>query len=128
MNMTRRTLVILAVAATLAAGCSRASSPASSSGVEGRATAGPTCPVERAGSPCPERPVGGAVVFVQRDGHQVARFTTDADGMFRVALDPGTYTLVPASGRPFPIGRPVAVTVSAGSYAHVDLRYDTGIR
>jgi len=126
--MTRRRLAILAITAALAAGCGHATTPASSSGIEGRAIAGPTCPVQRVGSPCPERPVGDAVVFVERDGHQVARFTTDADGTFRVTLDPGTYTLVPASGRPFPIGRPVAVTVSAGSYAHVDLRYDTGIR
>ena len=124
--MKRRAIALAAL--TLAAGCAHRSAPGASSGIEGRATAGPTCPVERVGSPCPEQTVAGAVVSVLRDGHEVTRFTTRADGSFRVALDPGTYELDPTSGRPFPIGGPVSVVVRAGSYTHVDLHYDTGIR
>jgi hypothetical protein len=108
------------------AACAHGLAP-SSSGIEGRAMAGPTCPVERAGSPCPEQPVAHAVVSVRRDGREVSRFTTASDGTFTLALQPGEYELDPVGSRP-PTGRPVTVVVRPGSYTRVDLQYDTGIR
>ena len=57
-------------------------------GVAGRATGGPTCPVEQPGDPsCAGRMVSGAALVVRgADGTEVARFTTDGSGLFRIAL------------------------------------------
>jgi hypothetical protein len=100
-------------------------------GVTGMVTAGPVCPVERPGqSGCNPRPVDGAVLIVRGSGGQeVTRFVTDASGLFRIALDPGDYTMEPqpveglmgtAPATPF--------TVTQGRETFLDLSYDTGIR
>src|SRR6266550_3737051 len=62
--------------------------------VSGRATAGPTCPVERnpPDPACAARPVAGAVLVIHdRAGAGVARVTTDKDGRFSLTLAPGAY-------------------------------------
>jgi hypothetical protein len=104
---------------------------AAASGVGGQVTAGPTCPVERPGDPaCVARPVANAVLVVTgADDSEVARFTTDASGLFRIALPAGSYTLTPQPvaglmGTP----APEPFTVSAGRLTVVALGYDTGIR
>src|SRR5205814_1656827 len=38
------------------------------SGVEGRVTAGPTCPVQRADQPCPDKPVETTLRLLRQDG------------------------------------------------------------
>jgi hypothetical protein len=100
-------------------------------GVGGWAFAGPTCPVERPGdSACGKRMVGGAVLVVTgADGREVARFTTDGSGLFRVHLDPGEYT-VQASPVQGLMGTPGPATaeVQAGDEVWLDVAYDTGIR
>jgi len=58
------------------------------------------------------------------------RFTSANDGRFRLAVPPGTYRLeevVANPGSP-PSLKPVTVTVSSGTYVHVVLLFDTGIR
>ena len=101
------------------------------SGIGGEVTAGPTCPVERPGdSACAERPVKGAVLVVtDAGGREVARFTTDGSGLFRIDLAPGTYTLAaqPVTGL---LGTPAQqhVTVAADRLTEVTIGYDTGIR
>ena len=100
-------------------------------GIGGQATAGPVCPVVRPGaSGCDERPVAGAVLLVQdAGGTEVARFTTDASGLFRIALPAGRYTLLaqPVEGL---MGAPgmQPVKVVAGHLEIVTVSYDTGIR
>jgi hypothetical protein len=100
-------------------------------GVAGRATGGPTCPVERPGDPsCAPRLVGGVELVVQDPGGaQVARVTTDGSGYYRLALPPGDYVLVPPAVEGF-MGNPgpVAFTVRDGAETWVDLGWDTGIR
>lgn len=106
-----------------------------SSGMGGEVTAGPICPVERPGdsafsAACAARAVAGAVLVVQDgSGKEVARFTTDASGLFRIDLAPGTYTLAarPVNGlmRAAP---PQSVTVVQGRMTVVAVSYDTGIR
>ena len=101
--------------------------------VGGRATAGPTCPVERnpPDPACARRPVAGAVLVIQdRAGSEVARVTTGKDGRFSVALAPGAYRLVPQ-----PVGgfmgaaRPVDFQVEAGQATPpLEVSFDTGIR
>ncbi len=101
------------------------------SGIGGEVLAGPTCPVERPGdSACAPRPVEGAVLVVKdASGNEVARFTTDASGLFRVNLAPGTYTVAaqPVSGI-MGTAAPQQVTVAVGNLKMVSLGYDTGIR
>jgi Carboxypeptidase regulatory-like domain len=101
------------------------------SGIRGKATAGPVCPVERVPpeSACAPRPVIGAVVVVQdASGHEVGRATTDSDGTYLVALPTGTYTVeAEATTGIMRAPAPQSVTVGDG-VAVVDLSYDTGIR
>lgn len=106
-------------------------STSGASGIGGEVTAGPTCPVERPGdSACAARPVNGAVLVVRdAGGKEVARFTTDASGLFRIDLAPGTYTLAaqPTTGL---MGTPAQqqVTVAVGRLTEIAVGYDTGIR
>jgi Carboxypeptidase regulatory-like domain len=99
-----------------------------SSGVRGQVLAGPQCPVEQEGSPCPDLPFEGIVVASTSDG-EVARTETDAEGRFELDLDPGTYTVVAESepSQP-PFGEPQDVTVPEGAFVNVTLTVDTGIR
>jgi len=53
------------------------------------------------------------------------------DGRFRVKLAPGKYKLTPMApnpGAPPHAPGPQAVTVEPGKYAHVTIKYDSGIR
>ena len=103
------------------------------SGVQGKATAGPTCPVERnpPDPQCAERPVAGAVlVFTNAAGTEVARTTSATDGAFSVELAPGAYTLTaqPVEGL-MGTPAPMDVDVVAGQpMTDVQVSYDTGIR
>jgi hypothetical protein len=100
-------------------------------GVAGRATGGPTCPVERPGDrSCAPRLVGFAGLVVQdAGGAEVARVTTDGSGYYRLPLPPGNYVLVPPAVEGF-MGNPgpVAFTVGDGGETWLDLGWDTGIR
>lgn len=104
---------------------------ARTSGIGGVVRAGPTCPVQRPGdSACADRAVSGAVLVIKdAGGAEVARFTTDGSGLFRIDLAPGDYTLEP---RPVPtamgVAPPQQVTVVAGRLTLLDVGYDTGIR
>jgi hypothetical protein len=99
-------------------------------GIQGRALAGPTCPVVTANDPnCNDRPVAGATVLVlDAAGTEVARLVTDSTGRYVVTLPSGPYSIEPqpVEGIMQSAG-PVAVTVANG-YVTVDLQYDTGIR
>ena len=100
-------------------------------GIAGRVTAGPTCPVVRVGDPtCDPRPVPGAVIVVRTmDGAIVARATADADGAYSIGLPPGMYSVTsePVAGFPAAPG-PTQVTVLANAQTPVDIGFDTGIR
>jgi hypothetical protein len=101
-------------------------------GAGGRVLAGPACggPVRVGQSGCDDRPVASAVLFVKgADGTEVARATTDASGLFRLALQPGAYTLEPQ-----PVvglmgtAAPLPFTVVVGAETFLDVAYDTGMR
>lgn len=101
-------------------------------GVTGRVTAGPTCPVENPNDPtsCQERPVAGALLVVTgAGGVEVARLASDSSGEYALGLQPGDYTLTPQPvqglmGTPSPI----TFTVADGMPTVLDVSYDTGIR
>ena len=105
---------------------------ARTTGVAGAVTAGPVCPVEKVppDPACNPRPVAGAVLVIRgAGGAEVARFTTDATGLFRIGLHPGDYMLEaqPVEGL---MGAPAAMpfTVTDGAETLLDVSYDTGIR
>ncbi len=111
--------------------------PAGASGVEGIVLVGPTCPVERIDSPCPDRPAAvtlAAYVGAPAGGQIAGTAASGADGRFRLALPPGTYTLqrapCPATGRGCTFPRIIAlpVTVRIGAFTAVVVHGDTGIR
>jgi len=120
-----RSIVAIVVLCVCAACGSGASAPGG--GVQGRVTSSPTCPVEIQGSACPPAVWTGTVRATASDGaaHET---TTGADGSYRLALQPGTYTVTPvvAGGGP-PTAKPITVVVT-DSMQTVDLQVDSGIR
>ena len=97
------------------------------SGIRGTVTIGPTCPVVRIDSPCPDRPFE-ATISIWRGTTKVAETRSAADGSFFVAIAPGTYRVVGESPASLPRGDEQSVTVAAGEEATVHLTYDSGIR
>jgi hypothetical protein len=98
--------------------------------VSGVALAGPTCPVESADEPCPDRPVEGATVRVETpEGVEVAVTTTDREGRYSFDIPAGSYRIVamPYEGL-MGTPDPVEIILGAGETLTVDLPYDTGIR
>jgi hypothetical protein len=102
-------------------------------GVRGRVTAGPTCPVvtDPPDPNCADRPVSGAVLVVTNPaGAEVARVTSQQDGTFVLQLAPGSYRMTPQPkeglmGTP----APVDFEVAAGKpLTELQVSYDTGIR
>lgn len=98
------------------------------SGIQGLVTIGPTCPVERPDSPCPDRAYQTTIIVLDSTGAEVLRGPTDASGQFLISLGPGDYTLTEVTSGVFP--RPVTtpVTVPPDTYAYVHIMLDSGIR
>ena len=99
-------------------------------GIEGVITFGPTQggPI-RPGIPS-SAPLANATFVVENEkGAEVASFTTDDQGRFRVLLTPGHYT-VSREGKKHGIGHygPFDVVVLAGRMTKVEWECDTGIR
>src|SRR5438105_15334458 len=84
--------------------CAAASTPqqaAPRGTVTGRVTAGPTCPVERAGHPCPPAPVS-AVVQARAQGRVAASTHTDERGRYTLPLRAGAYRRVAVTTEGYP--------------------------
>jgi hypothetical protein len=120
-------LLVASLAVVLLAGCAAhgAVSEFSDSGIQGTVVEGPTCPVEQAASPCPDRPLAADLVVTGADS--VSHLRSGSDGRFRVAVAPGAYTITAGSTGP-PTLRPVHVTVPAHTFVSVTLTFDSGIR
>ena len=120
-------LVLLVMAACFSSGQTQSGS---GTGIEGVITFGPTKagPI-RADTPG-SKPLANATFVVENEkGAEVASFTTDDQGRFRVPLAPGHYT-VSREGKKRGIGRfgPFPVDVVAGQMSRVTWECDTGIR
>lgn len=125
-----RLLVLIALVIVLA-GCGPSHPVAApGTGIQGVVESSPTCPVERINSPCPPRPLAATVVVSNSQGVEVTRFTSGADGHFKVDLAAGRYTLLgePIGNSPLPRPIPATATVVQGSYVTVNVEYDSGIR
>jgi hypothetical protein len=101
----------------------------SGSGIEGVITFSPTQPGPISADAPSSAPLANTAFIVENDkGAEVASFTTDDRGRFRIALAPGHYT-VSKKGRKS-IGKfgPFAVDVRADQMTSVTWECDTGIR
>lgn len=132
----RRVAALAFVASLLASGCAAF---APDSGVHGSVNAGPFCPVLRPGQSCPDRPAqvrleairfppGFVGVPLPQSGRAVARFSSDADGGFRVALPPGQYLLYGDRQMTGFMICQADVTVAPHQWTQADVGCDTGIR
>jgi hypothetical protein len=121
----RAVAVVLAIG--LATACSHGAGQPSS-GIVGTVRAGPTCPVERADSPCPPRVWTGTVRASASGASYEA--VTDGQGRFAMDLPPGTYEIVALTDGGPPTGVPTTVTIHEGEGPpeRVDLTVDTGMR
>jgi Carboxypeptidase regulatory-like domain len=98
-----------------------------SSGIEGQVSFGPISPLARPGV-SNYRPYQAAITVLDEDSQVVTQFQTNADGTFRVSLEPGRYILRPEASGPRPRAAKQAVTVSGGKFTHARINYDSGIR
>ena len=120
-------LVLLVLSGCFSSGQTQSGS---GTGIEGVITFGPTQggPI-RADTPS-SKPLANAIFVVENEkGAEVASFTTDDQGRFRVPLTPGHYT-VSKEGKKHGIGHygPFDVDVVAGRMTNVQWECDTGIR
>jgi len=108
--------------------CGSAGSGDGTSGIRGQALAGPQCPVEIEGSPCPALPWQGTVVAMETASGDEFTVETDDQGRFRLALAPGSYEVTISSESSPPFAKPQTVTVEAGTFTEIVVSVDTGIR
>lgn len=97
-------------------------------GAYGFVSAGPTCPVERQGQPCPPQPVAATVDAQNGAGRVVATTRSDGSGRYQISLPGGTYVLTATTGGTYPRCRSTQVTVATGALTRADIGCDTGIR
>jgi len=77
-------------------------------------------------SRCPARPVAGATVEADQNGHEAGRTTTDQNGRFTLRLTAGTYqvTAINAGGLKSTATKTVALTAGTD----ITLIVDSGMR
>ena len=114
-------LMILALVVMLAAVSSGA---ATTTGLHGLVTKGPTQPVCRIDQPCEAPAKGVTLTFVK--GSLTRSTTTDATGRYTISLAPGSYSVRIAGAR---FGyTPRTATVIADRMKRRNFSIDTGIR
>jgi hypothetical protein len=99
------------------------------SGVQGQVTIGPACPGPlRDDNPCPDRPYQATITVLDQENKEVTQVQCDADGNFRIALPPGTYTLHATPDTGYPRSNDQTVTVEKGQFTQLNIVYDSGLR
>jgi hypothetical protein len=122
------TLTACGASATQSTPSSSSTSASAAATVTGRVTAGPTCPVERPGHPCPPAPVSATVRAVPAHGDAVASTHTDTTGRYRLHVRPGAYTIIVVTPNGLPRCPPVGVTAKPRQTIRAAISCDTGIR
>ena len=104
--------------------------PSAATGVRGVVLRGPVAPGPEPVGGASEAPFAALFHVLDRSGAEVARFQSDGEGRFEVALREGMYEVVPDDSAPLldPAGQRRDVTVPEDGYADVVLHFDTGLR
>lgn len=102
---------------------------AAGSGIAGTILVGPSCPVARVDTPCPDTPFA-AEITILRDGTETeyAKTYSNELGTFSVSLAPGKYKLRVRGDSAFPKCTTVPVIVQPGQRTKVTIMCDSGIR
>jgi Prealbumin-like fold domain len=102
---------------------------AGESGIEGVITISPANPGPTRDDAPASMPLANATFAVEKNNGEVASFTTDNQGRFRVSLSPGHYK-ISLKGRKSSIGRfgPFEADVAPGKMTNVQWECDSGIR
>ena len=103
----------------------------SGSGIIGRVSVSPACPVEKMPPDpnCAPKPYKTDIA-ISRAGDPAVLTTakSDADGAFKADLPAGTYVVLPASGMPLPRCVSKEFTVTEDQFTYAPLSCDSGIR
>jgi len=124
----QRLVLIVGVLALVAVACAGDRAGGAESGIRGKVMIGPQCPVEQAGSPCPDKPFVGTVLVSTESSRPVDSVESEPDGSFEIGLDPGTYVLTVAGLEGPTFAKPITVAVQSGRMTAVTVLVDTGIR
>jgi len=96
----------------------------------GTVVLGPVTPTERPGMPSTAQAPGVRIVVSGPDGREIESMLTDAAGLYRTSLPPGTYQVtipqLPRLQRTKDL--PATVTIEAGQERRLDIKIDTGLR
>jgi hypothetical protein len=101
------------------------------SGIMGKVTIGPTCPVETypPTPDCADKPYATKLRFVKNDTDYVVFAQSNTDGDFSISLEPGTYWItVPDLSKQMPSLEETKVVVQDKVYTNINLKFDSGIR
>jgi hypothetical protein len=111
--------------------CLRVWEESCGSGIRGKVTIGPTCPVQIVPPDlnCADKPFPAGFYVKNKDGQVVKSFTSDANGAFSVELPSGEFVItnIPSPGT-YPRFTEQNVTISPNKYLEVNLQFDSGIR
>ena len=121
--------VLVMISSFPAANSQSTPAPESNTGLEGVITISPIHPGPTRIDVPDSKPLPNTAFVVENEKGEVASFTTDDQGRFRVSLPAGHYT-VSTKGKKGGIGRfgPFNVDVAAGKMTTVQWDCDTGIR
>ncbi len=100
------------------------------SGIRGRVLIGPSCPgpVREGATECSDLPYQARLAILDANDNPVTEVQSDANGVFQVALQPGTYIIRSLTEGRFPVTPDQTVSVPDGQYVEVTIQFDTGIR
>ncbi len=100
------------------------------SGIRGKITQGPTCPVMREGSTCADLAlqVPLAIYHANDLSHVFAQTSSDEMGQFEISLPPGDYIVTAATKVLYPRCGQTPITVEPSVYETTTIMCDTGIR
>ncbi len=122
---------VVPIATTTNATTTGTNTPPPTSGVMGTISLGPTCPVERdpPDPECADKPYATAVIVYRASTDEILIIgSSDAVGVFKLALSPGFYTVTAGGGAVLPRCERVKATVLPGEYTPITITCDSGIR
>jgi major membrane immunogen (membrane-anchored lipoprotein) len=107
-----------------------APSPTPSSGIEGLVSESPMCPgpVTIGDTQCQDQPYQATISILDANSKLIRQFQTDASGIFKIPLTPGTYILHPETNKAQPHAADQSVIVTTGQFTQATITYDTGMR